>query len=316
MTLNLKKTKGAPKNNLPRDACLHLLSMVALYWSAISFIALCWEYVNYFFPDALADRYADVSGAMRFEISSLLIVFPVFIWVSWFLNKLYVKEPQTRESKIRKWLLYLTLFITALVMIIDLVCIINTFLSGGMTLRFILKALSMLTVIGFIFVFYLDDVKRGSALPEARYFAWITSAVVFASVVGSFLIIGSPMETRQIKFDAQRINNLKNIQFQLVNYWRNKSQLPTQLSDLNNPISDYSVPLDPQTHVPYEYFIQDPATLSFELCAVFNTKSMPSSASEETNSLEEHWNHSAGRVCFHRSIDKQVYPPRQGSHNE
>lgn len=294
-------SNSALKNNLPRDVCLHLLSIVTLYWSAISFIGLCWEYVNYFFQDTLTDQYADVSGSMRFEISSLLIVFPVFIWVSWFLNKLYIKESQTRESKIRKWLLYLTLFITAIVMIIDLVCIINTFLNGGMTLRFILKALSLLAVIGFIFVFYLDDIRRTSALPEARYYAWITSALVFISIVGTFLIIGSPMETRQIKFDAQRVSDLKNIQFQLVNYWRNKSQLPAKLSDLNNPISDYSVPFDPQTHAPYDYFIQDPATLSFELCAIFKTKSIPSS-------LDGHWNHAAGRVCFHRSIDKQLYP--------
>ena len=58
--------------------------MVALYWSAISFITLCWQYINYFFPDVLALRYGDQSyvWAIRFAVSSLIIVFPVFILVS------------------------------------------------------------------------------------------------------------------------------------------------------------------------------------------------------------------------------------------
>ena len=304
----MTNSNDVPKKNLPRDVCLHLLVMVALYWSAISFMTLCWQYVNYFFPDALADRYADLSGSIRFAVSSLIIVFPVFIWVSWFLNKIYAKEPQVRESKIRKWLIYLTLFITAIVMITDLVCIINIFLGGEITTRFVLKAFSMLIVVGIIFGYYLNDVRRTSASQEAKYVAWATGIMVLVSVVGAFLIIGSPMETRQIRFDKQRITDLKDIQYRLVNYWRNKSHLPIKLSDLNDSLADFTVPIDPQTHAPYGYVINDPAMLSFELCAVFNTSSNAEVSSDPTVG---NWNHAAGRVCFQRSIDKQLHRPHR-----
>lgn len=107
------------KRNLPRDLFLHLLAIVTLYWSAISFVTLLWQYVNYFFPDTLTSYYyyGGISGPMRFAISSLMIVFPVFILVSWWLNKIYAAEAAVRESRIRKWLIYLTLFIASLVII-------------------------------------------------------------------------------------------------------------------------------------------------------------------------------------------------------
>ncbi len=177
----------APKRNLPRDVFLHLLAMVILYWSAVSFITLCWQYINYFFPDILNYGHS-TDSSIRFAVASLIIVFPVFILVSRFLNKIYAKESQVRESKIRKWLIYLTLFVTALVIIGDLVFVINTFLGGEITARFILKALSVLVVAGVIFGYYLDDVRRAVPSKSSKYFAWISSIIVLAVVIGAFFI--------------------------------------------------------------------------------------------------------------------------------
>ena len=114
-------TAVGPKKNTPRDLFLHLLAVVTLYWSAISFITLLWQFIDYFFPDNLSYYYDISAGFIRFSVSSLIIVFPVFILVSWYLNKLYGREAAVRESKIRKWLIYLTLFITALFIIGDLI---------------------------------------------------------------------------------------------------------------------------------------------------------------------------------------------------
>ncbi len=306
----MSNLNGSVPNNRSRDVCLHLLAMVTLYWSAISFMTLCWQYVNYLFPDPVADRYADLLGSIRFSVSSLMIVFPVFIWVSWFLNKIYSKELQVRDSKIRKWLIYVTLFISAIVMIIDLVYIINTFLDGEVTIRFILKACSMFIVVGIIFGFYLDDVRRTIVSQAAIYVGWLSGVMVVISIMGAFLIVGSPMEARQTRFDQQRIMNLKDIQFRLVQYWRNKSRLPEDLSALNDPISNFTVPVDPQTHIAYEYVVNDPATLSFKLCAVFNRSSPVEALSNSTptDPAAGYWTHAAGHVCFQRKIDKQLYP--------
>jgi hypothetical protein len=92
--------------------------------------------------------------------------------------------------------------------------------------------------------------------------------------------------------------------------------LPATLSDLNDPISGYKVPLDPQTNVTYGYNVKDAANLSFELCATFNKPSTsqdirntPMPLAGVSESYNQNWNHGTGRFCFERTIDKQLYPP-------
>lgn len=78
------------KRNIPRDLFLHLLAVVTLYWSAVSFVTLIWQYINYYFPDVLNNSYyTGLTGLVRFAVASLIIVFPVFVLVSWYLNKIY-----------------------------------------------------------------------------------------------------------------------------------------------------------------------------------------------------------------------------------
>lgn len=313
---NFSSNTQMPKRNLPRDVFLHLFAIVTLYWSAVSFITLCWQYINYFFPDALNYNYGFTSS-MRFALASLFIVFPLFILVSWVLNKIYTKESMVRESKIRKWLIYLTLFITALVIIGDLVFVINTFLNGEITARFILKALSIIVVVGVIFGYYLDDVRRNASSILVKYFAIATSAIILIFVAGAFFIVGSPMSARLAQFDQQRTNDLQGIQYQVVNYWQRKGKMPNTLADLNDSISGYVAPVDPETQASYEYNIKDAKNLNFELCATFNLsnnatvnrKSMPVPAMYYPNELSQNWDHAAGRVCFERAIDQQLYPP-------
>ncbi len=305
------------KRNVPRDVFLHLLAIVTLYWSAVSFVTLMWQYVNYFFPDVLTFYYSGFNESIRFAVSSLIIVFPLFILVSWFLNRIYKKEYAVRESKIRKWLLYLTLFVTALVIIGDLVTVINTFLGGEITTRFILKALSVLAVAGVIFGYYLDDVRRDAPAKSGKYFAWGTTAVVLISVVGAFFIVGSPATARLMQYDQQKISDLQETQYQIVNYWQSKEKLPNSLFDLKDPISGFMVPVDPQSGENYEYNIINAENLTFELCATFNKEGqdqyaqarMASGPSVPTKASMENWKHGESRTCFERTIDKQLYPP-------
>jgi len=305
-----------PKRNLPRDVFLHLLAIVTLYWSSISFTTLLWQFINYYLPINLPYDYSYNYSLdlIRFSVSALFIVFPLFIFVSWYLNKIYRRESAVRESKIRKWLLYLTLFIAALVVVGDLVAVINNLLGGETTLRFILKALSVLLVAGFVFGYYLDDVRRETPSKFGKHFAWSTGVLVLAGIVSAFFVIGSPSTARLVQFDRQKVNDLQSIQTQLVNYWQRKEGLPNSLSDLTDPISGYKIPTDPQTNVPYEYIVKDAASLSFELCATFN-KQKQSTGKEKaypiyySEAYSQNWNYSAGRFCFERTIDKELYPP-------
>ncbi|MBI2053983.1 MAG: hypothetical protein HYT36_01445 [Candidatus Staskawiczbacteria bacterium] len=307
------------KRNLPRDVFLHLLAIITLYWSAVSFVTLLWQFINYFFPDVLARYYSytGFTGPIRFAVSSLIIVFPVFMLVSWYLNKIYRRETAVRESKIRKWLIYLTLFIASLIIIGDLIAVINMFLGGEITIRFILKAFSVLLVAGFVFGYYLDDVRRETVTGLAKPFALASGGLVLIAVVSAFFIVGSPATARLMQIDQQKISDLQNIQSQIVNYWQRKEQLPPKLSDLQDTISGFRVPADPETGASYEYNIKDQTALIFELCATFNREGKDINRYYEPAPFSgpvkggqySNWDHEAGRVCFERNIDKELYPP-------
>lgn len=319
MENNFQNQAVAPKRNLPRDVFLHIFAMVALYWVAISFITLCWQYINYFFPDVLAMRYyggPSYAGAIRFAVASLIIMFPLYIFVSWYLNKVYRREASVRESKIRKWLIYLTLFVAALLIVGDLVTVIYNFLGGDVTIKFVLKAFSVLVVAGAVFGYYLDDVRRNEPSGRAKFYAWGAGAVILIAIIGAFFIVGSPKDARLTQLDQQRANDLANIQSQVVYYWQRKGALPTTLADLENPLENYFVPKDPETNQPYEYTVKDAANLKFELCATFslegkseNGRSKPIPAIYPGDMHSQNWEHPAGRTCFERTIDRQLYPP-------
>src|SRR3989344_1859795 len=149
--------------NLPRDTFLCLLSIVTLVASAVSFGVLIFQYINVYFPHLLNDYYFSPSnyhGTIRQALATLIVILPVYVWVSRFLRKDVLNNPEKRELKIRKWLLYFTVFVAALVVIGDLVALINTYLEGELTARFILKALAIFFIAGSVFSYYYFELKE------------------------------------------------------------------------------------------------------------------------------------------------------------
>lgn len=302
---------------------MHLLAITTLIVSAVSFGVLLFEYINIHVPDIVSDPYFSRSShfsSLRYAMATLVIVFPVFLWVSWFITKDILKFPEKKELKIRKWLLYLTLFISALVIIGDLVALMRSFLEGELSQRFILKVLAILFIAGSIFIHYLSELKERT--PGFRkLFDWVVIAVVFTAIAGGFYTAGSPQNQRLVRLDERRISDLQTIQWQIINYWQRKSALPGFLSDLNDPIGGFVVPRDPVRGADYEYRVL--GKLSFELCSVFDTASIddgadsvgkpaiprmayPEGVYPESQNI---WRHEQGKVCFERTIDPDLYPP-------
>ena len=145
-----------------RDAFLYLLMFLTLYWSAFSFGQLLYQFINRAFPDPLQYLYAaDTSASIiRMDIASLVIAFPVFLWISWLLNRDIKKDADKRGSKIRKWLTYLTLFIAAGIIIGDLIALVFNLLAGDVTIRFFLKVVVVGSIAGTAFGYYLSELRK------------------------------------------------------------------------------------------------------------------------------------------------------------
>lgn len=292
----------------PRDFFLHLGAIIALYISAGALISLAFDIINHAFPDALGNYFSPSSVA--WPISILIILVPLTYILEWLINRDIVRMPEKRDIWVRRWRIYLTLFLAVVLIAGDLIALINTYLNGEITSRFGWKVGAILLIAGTIgkYYFYTMYEKWKHAKLYARICAWFGAILVVAVIVGGFLIVGSPATARALRFDEQRVNNLQSIQSEIVyTYWSQKGKLPQKLSDLNDSISGFEVPTDPETGATYEYSVTSSSSnagVSFELCATFdraseNSNSYPGSAS---------WNHSAGRACFDRAVDPSLHP--------
>ncbi len=145
-----------------REAFLYLVLFTTLYVSAYNLGSLLFQFINLAFPDPAASAsFAQFSRqTIRWAVSSLVIAFPVLLFVSRLLGQSIKRDPGKRASKVRKWLTYLTLFIAASVIIGDLTTLVYNFLGGELTWRFSLKALTVGTIAGGIFFYYLSDLRR------------------------------------------------------------------------------------------------------------------------------------------------------------
>ncbi|MEK9180148.1 MAG: DUF5671 domain-containing protein [Patescibacteria group bacterium] len=306
----------------PRDVFMYLLGTAALYFSVYAVLNILFNVIEANFPDPL-NPYYEPSSAVRWSLALVVVIFPVYAWVSRFLAKDIKANPEKSALRVRKWLLYLTVFLSAALLIGDLVALVYNFLEGDLTTSFILKILSVFAVGAAVFWYYLYDLRRepGEFSPNAKKFAWAILALVAAVIISGFFVAGSPFRQRLSRFDSQKLGHLQEIQWRVVNYWQQKGKLPAALADLRDDISGFVPPVDPQTGEAYEY--RAIVGLSFELCANFNlvsdaktegdyySRPVPvggSGGESGFDKLTAGWSHPADRYCFSRTIDPELYP--------
>ncbi len=313
------ETENKISKTEPKDVFLHLLAIIALYASATAFLVMIFQYINVLIPDPLTRGYYQLQSyysSIRWSISSLIVIFPVYVWAVYYLNKIYSLEPEKRNLRIRKWLLNFTVFAAALIIIGDLVTLIYNFLGGDITARFVLKIAAVFFVAASVFFYYFWELKSWDKISEMakKTFIYLVIAIVAASIAVGFFIVGSPQQERLRRFDDQRVSDLQIIQGQIIYYWQNKEKLPTALNDLKDPISGFIPGKDPQTGADYVYNVK--SGLEFALCANFNLPSLesgkpsielPTYPPQFIPSGDSNWNHDTGYTCFERKIDPELY---------
>jgi len=302
-----------------RDFFLYLFATGALYFSAGSVISLLFEYINRWLPDVTQYDYYGYDGfsaGMRWAVSLLLVIFPSYVFVMRFLNRDIDRNPTKKDIGIRKVMIYLTLFLTAITILISLIWVVNNFLGGELTARFGLKTVAVLLVAGLIGWYYLFTLKReaGTKSGARKAFMWGSLAFVFTVIVGAFFLVGSPSQNRALRLDSQRVNDLSGLQGQVINYWQAKEKLPVNLEETKDSLYGYVIPVDPETGVAYEYAVKK-GPLVFELCATFATDSPVIASATKPIPVDyygypdENWQHGIGRTCFTRTIDPDLYQP-------
>ncbi|MDQ5883265.1 MAG: hypothetical protein QG654_178 [Patescibacteria group bacterium] len=321
----------------PKFFFLSLGTLVTLIASVVAFLNLIFEALNKQFPDSLNAVYQYGYSTWDYEsirssLATLIIVFPVFLALSYFWKKASNLDLGRIDSAIRKWVIYLILFLSGIVVVVDLVTLVQYFVSGEITSRFILKVAVTLLVALLAGSYYLIEIKKEEKCKKAGlFFAIVSSVFVLAAIVWSFSVIGSPKDQRTWRLDERRVQDLQSVQWQVISYWQQKEKIPEDIKDLSNPLSGYMIPVDPEFDKGFVYEYRKLEDMKFELCATFSAD-MPQGWVEYSNgggvipmysgerdvavsSMPypgvggDSWVHTAGRKCFERTIDKDIYPP-------
>ncbi len=297
------------EHNTAKHFVLQLGSLISLYLSLSFLLVLIFGIINLAFPDAIEGYWAieSASESVRLGIAMVLVFFPTYILLTRIVNKLRRKEKNSAYLGLTKWLIYLSLLVSGLVLLGDLVAVIMTFLEGEITERFILKALAVLFVIGTAFYYYILDARGYWLKNEQKSIAFSlgAGAVVCIALAYGFTNIETPATVREMKLDEKQIQDLQSIQWQLEDYLTTSSStLPLTLTEL---FGDFPVPTAPLGRDNYEYKKTD---IGFDLCATFASDSFTtvdqfSARPEPAMSIKNgnDWRYEAGKYCFERVVN-------------
>lgn len=295
-----------------RDAFLYLLSFSTLATWTSALGSMLFRFIERWFPDPVARDYVyNLRNAVTWQMASVAVAFPIFLLVMRVIFREAQGHPERLQSGVRKWLTYIALLLTAGAMICDLIWFFDYFLTGELTSRFVLKALTVMLICGAIFLYYLGSLRwdRNTNVAQAKSRSLKFGIVAAAAVALSFCIglgvTGTPSQQRHIEADSKRVRDLQAIA-NAIHLWHKRAEtsnsspsLPARLSDLSGKGAGPAQIVDPETKTPYQYQVRSAA--GYELCATFSAP-----AEKIPSRVTQFWYHGKGRTCF--SVDASQPP--------
>ncbi len=293
---------------MAKSFVLQLAALATLFVSLPAFITLLFSIINLQFPDAI-DAYWQIESAestVRYTIAILVIFFPAYLVLTRLVNTARRSEGELYYT-LTKWLIYLALLVAGLIILGDLAVVVYTFLNGEITIRFILKALALLVVIGAASYYYALDAKDfwQKRERESIIIGVSTLVAVLAFVAYGYTLIDSPSVAREVRLDQQQVTDLQDIQWRIEAYYQETASFP---GDYEMLYTDFPVPVAPEGREAYEYKITGSDTYS--LCATFveatpeseRSIAKPVAVNGDVYLQNQNWEHPTGRKCFERKI--------------
>ncbi len=291
-----------------KDAFFYLLAFSTLATWTIGLGSLSFSLIDQWLADTLfstAYNQAYDTYGIATAMASILVAFPIYLFVTRTIIRDTRSHPQKLNSPVRKWLTYMALVIAAGVFIGDLVTALTYLLRGELTSRFLAKAFAVLAISGGVFFYYYFDQRKPEevivrpGLGRDISMAILSGFVVLLMLVLGFSRIGGPGTQRMQRADDKRIQDLYQLSAQIQNRWRSEGKaLPHDLGEISGAVIS-----DPITRTPYDYRVGEGT--KYELCATFSAASGHGDATTNPDA----WSHPAGRHCFSLDATQPAQSP-------
>ena len=289
----------------PKDFFLNLGAIIALFTVIYNFTSLLFTVISKVYSTVTSSYTSYYS--ISFPVATLIILFPVYILLMWLLERDYRREPERIHLAIRKWLTYITLFLSGLAVASDLVTVVYYFIDGqDLTTGFVLKALTVLAVALAVFSYYITDVMGKVTQTSRRVWMGVSCVIVIGAIILGFSVLGSPHTQQLLKYDEQKVSDLQNLSNQVQDYWSINKKLPEALTDIVvcsiTSLNTYGSQgcTDQQTGKQFEY--KKTGETTYSVCAEFNKDSQP------LGYLPYVWAHPAGHFCFAEAVSQYPRP--------
>lgn len=294
-------------NQSPKYSFYYLLSLVALIFTAISAGLILFGIIDESVLDAWSqNNYRNFDAQYKFAISALLIAAPTYYISVYLINKGLKTKELSLDSALRRWLTYLIVFISALIILGVFIGIVNNFLSGALTLPFLLKLLAVLLISGSILGYYFWDIKRNVFVPKTlfeRLFAVISIVLLSAIFIAAWFFVDLPKDARAKRLDNNLMNNIYQLESAVNNYYSLYERLPENLEEMQSDPAVYldsNVLVDAETGKPIEYLRE--SENAFLFCADFRRASDSSENRSIVNRGDK--SHKEGYDC----VEGQLWP--------
>jgi len=292
-------------------AFFYVLSLVTLIFTSLSTGMVVFQIINKYIPDPIG-RFGESfsSDLLRFAIAALIVAVPIFFLTSRQIYKNLFKGILAKDSGVRKSLTYLILLVSSFIVMGWFIALINNYLGGELTIKFILKAIASVVISAIAFTFYLYDIRRDKVIGQKdnviRMYFYGSLIIIIAVFVSALLIVESPKEARDRKLDNTTLEDFNIIFDGLNNYYSENQRMPITLEELKSEVLFVTEEnlRDSDTNQAYEYNVI--ADKKYQLCAVFKTSNIDGQDVSK-KFYRETWPHKIGKQCIDKSIEQREY---------
>lgn len=308
-----------------RELFLYLMAFSCLYMTVFGLGTILYQLINLALPDP-ADHMIQLylpesEGKLRYGMSTLVIFLPAYLFLDRKIEALNRSDPDQRGSSVRRKLTYLTLYLTAIILLSDASYLVNAWLSGELGKRAFLKCLVVALLGVLVLGRYLNEMSSdehfvvGLAPRVRRLTLGILVLGSLAAVFAAYRNVDSPGAERRQQVDRARESALQQIDSAIMVYHRSHNKLPDSLDQLSR-VQHIRFPRDPELGKPYRYVRL--TKLGYQLCSTFHAAKTAEDLMNEypymtvdlTSTFAEH---PAGDYCFTKEVE--AIPPK-GAHGE